>query len=688
MNGSTPPGEIHDIPGIETLSPQRQANLQAWLDLASEGDPFLEIIENGFDDPLDPGVIEAAISDSEGSNWATSGLTSGYGLPIAVAAGHPGSRHRHRPDLLQASWTLIDAVLGRLQADGYWSGPGEGDANANRFILTALLGMLHELREAPGFSERWPDWRGPVETAVELQRRAYAEGSPIQKWDYGARYGGDYANMDATYIAILGQAAVLLDRPDLAGAAHRRMALLHDTVLPGGGLHYLNDSYETPNYHRLNTWEAGQYWKVTGDPSAARLLERMAPYLPTANTYDGFHEFWHSPHWKQAWMRSYEKPGFDPLPPYMLATLARHASGDQKEALLRIFWSALSRIAPTQGITPFADKGIYARQLAYAIGDWPDAVETIDLRPPEAGLRFDANRRGFRGYADGWYYGVAKGREQRSTLVGAVATRPGADRPTRSFIRGVWAEIRPEGRKRDEVFWLSPPVPEVPGGLAWRDRTAAVSGHYDLHPGRIGARSGFDERPWKLAQSWVATPQGSVGYLRVSAEDAPGPAGLRFQTAAGPKALEALGNDRYSDAAAGGDLAIRVLRAPGEVRIGAWRDTKRKKSHGRPPYPSLQSETRLEPGAVTADYAVWFGPAGGEAPDTFRLLELPEPLIGWTAAWTDGRRVGAIHNPSGETVDGSGELDLSGITATLAGQALHDESNLRIPPGGVCLLTP
>jgi len=696
-------------------SPARRARLEAWSQLAERGDPFLQVVARAMGRTLPADRVQAWIDKNLATDnpWRFAQVL-GPLHAIATAANHPDSPVHQRGDLIDAAGRLVDTAMETMQPDGAWVGVGEGDPNANRFALVNLLSGLRYLQHIPALESRWPNWRAALERAIERQRRAYDPDSELHPTDYAARFSPHYANMDAAYIAILGVSATLLNRPDLADEAHRRMEWLHEEVLPGGGLRYLQDTDESPNYHRINTHEIALYHEVTGDPSAARLLQRMGPYLPTVLTADGDPAMWTAPWWKQTWLAQWTTGVPTPFAPSVLAILARHADGQTREPLRSLMWAALSRLDPTDAD---ADAGPFDSTLLRAIisgvDAWPDkspdrpagdavgdaagdalddapANEPVNLTPPADALHYDTNRRGLQGHHAGWYFGVTQGRSQRSTLIGAMATKPGDDAPVRGILRGVFAELTPDDPDAPQPAPLvfSKSEPETPGGLAWSENHAAVGAAYTLQPGRHGDRSDLRPTPWMLTQSWIAGPTGIVGMMRLTADDPTATGNLTWRAALGPNGIETLGEGEYRIGVMG--IQLRVLDASGEATVEPWPGYGKTKAPGVEHWPSVISRTPFRPDREPPTFAVWIGPVGAAPPDAFEHHMLEPRVHHWTASWSDGPAVGLVHNATNESRAVADHLTLSEWSnARCAGFPSprdRDRNRLTLLPGGVLML--
>jgi len=686
--------------GDRHYSPERSKRLDKWSSLAAEADPFLEAIERAYEQEVAADAVTQWIEANRGESvWLTSRMLRP--LPVlATAAAHPQSSHRGRADLINACSRLVEEVFSRMLPEGTWLEPGRGDANTNRFILVNLVQGLVMLDDLAGDEERFDSWRSDLAAAVEYQRKSYAPGSPLQEWDFGARFSPHYANMDAAYIAILGGAAKVLDRPELAVAAHRRIELLHNEVLPGGGLHYLQNMTETPSYHSLNVKEIAIYHDATVDPSAEALLRRMGAYAPTVLTADGDPEMWTSPWYKQTWMQQWRDGGPSPWPFSRLAILA-HAQppGALRDRLRSLMWASLSRVEPRLEQQQGRSLLRVPAQLALAVDHWPTGP-AVDLSPPSDALVYDLNRRGLRGHHDGWYYGVAKGRGQRSTLVGGMVTQAGETEPLKAVLRGAWVEVYPQASASEDLprrwhgvvapsprGWplrLSLDDPDVNPGLSWHGLVAAGGARYSLQPSRFGDRSDLRESPWSTTQTWLAGPFGILGRIEVEANQEALPAAAVWRIAVGPNAVTR-GDERFE--VADGSAAVRLFSAPGSGVIEPWSDIL-PKSPGVEPWPSIVAEAPLESGG-RREVFVWFGPMDADPPSDVDTLDgLTDSLVGWRAQWPDGSRLGLVYNASLQPID----FDLGSIgtwsRATMFNQSLSPEVSLSVtlPAGGVILL--
>ena len=384
-------------------SPRRQNNLQRWEALAERGDPFLLALDRHHAAlaPPDPATVASILGTAEGSPWAVANLLRRWVFSAARLWGHPDSALFGRMDWLEGLEALIDGAVERMDTAGHWVAPGEADPNANRFTLTGLLSALVDLHGQPAGAGLIDRHAAKLAAAVDFQREAYRPESALHQKDYGAGFTPRYPNMDLTFIAILGMGAKLLNRPDWAQEAHETMARVQANVLPGGGIHYLKETTEAPDYHRINTTQLRRYLEVSGDPEAALFLRRLADYLPTVLTADGVAEHWSGPSWKQDWMRAMALPELDPYAAGALAVSIHHAPESERPPLLRLFGAALSRIDPEAASPSFAELLPGLEWQAWGMGLWPFGA-SADLAPPEASLGYDNNCLGVRGQSGGW----------------------------------------------------------------------------------------------------------------------------------------------------------------------------------------------------------------------------------------------------------------------------------------------
>lgn len=158
---------------------------------------------------------------------------------------------------------------------GYHWCNAQYDCNHERFILETLLNALWRFQQANTYPLLISGWKTSVKPAVDWQ---YSNDFP------GNGNCGQYANMDAVELEIMGLAYRLWGTQSYYDRAHAYVESMADTnsLIPGGdgGLYYIWQTNDAFAYHELSVTALGSYYKLTGDSAAYNLLKQLAQYYP------------------------------------------------------------------------------------------------------------------------------------------------------------------------------------------------------------------------------------------------------------------------------------------------------------------------------------------------------------------------------------------------------------------------
>ena len=167
-----------------------ERNRSRWLELAETGNPFQILLNRQFEPELAPFQAPAEVTNA----WNYRSMADRLAA-IAFVAAEGQTPLRGRKDLVAHAVAKMDWMLDQVSPEGWWwrQGPQVGDPNVNRFTLGPLLDAVRSLRRLAEGQAAWSRWRGPLERAIDLQRRAYRGEHPL---DWGGPAAGIYAKND------------------------------------------------------------------------------------------------------------------------------------------------------------------------------------------------------------------------------------------------------------------------------------------------------------------------------------------------------------------------------------------------------------------------------------------------------------------------------------------------------------
>jgi hypothetical protein len=200
---------------------------------------------------------------------------------------------------------LIYLLGAQTNGRWWWSGSGrEGDPNADRFILAALIDTIKELKEAGWFTSETQGWLNTIKPAVDFQRAQYGNKTT---YDWSTMLAKEYPNMDAAYALIMGVAGGLYNNPDYTTSGQQFMDAIYGNVQSGGAIRYIGGTSPLNtlgNTNAVNSYTVvvigyvSRYWTITQDTTARDVLVAMAPYFPKSLIAPGVAENSSAPWWK------------------------------------------------------------------------------------------------------------------------------------------------------------------------------------------------------------------------------------------------------------------------------------------------------------------------------------------------------------------------------------------------------
>ncbi|MBC8012076.1 MAG: hypothetical protein H7067_18485 [Burkholderiales bacterium] len=184
--------------------------------------------------------------------------------------------------VLDNTFVHLDPVMRR------WWWPGapnrtQGDPNIDRFILLSLGDILLHAETANLFPTKRADWLARLQLAIEFQLENYGANSAL---DWSTAAAGEYANMDAACVLLLGLGAKLYPARAAAylACADSLLASLARRVTPDGSTRYWFRSNEVVHYYNYVVMWVSRFDALhptrTNDDNL--LLERASRYLPLA----------------------------------------------------------------------------------------------------------------------------------------------------------------------------------------------------------------------------------------------------------------------------------------------------------------------------------------------------------------------------------------------------------------------
>lgn len=193
------------------------------------------------------------------------------------------------------------------ETNGRWWWPEsgrEGDPNADRFILAAVMDAIKKLDDAGLFASDIPGWLATLRPAVDFQRAQYGNKTAS---DWSTKLAGEYPNMDAAYALIMGNAGLLYDNTEYAASGLQFIDAIHANVQNNGAVRYVGGpsplnfigyTNAVNVYTTVVIRYVSRYWALTADPTAHDILVSMAPYFPRALIAPGVTENSSAPWWK------------------------------------------------------------------------------------------------------------------------------------------------------------------------------------------------------------------------------------------------------------------------------------------------------------------------------------------------------------------------------------------------------
>lgn len=627
---------------------QYRTNRQSWINLSRRGNPLLLLNAQRYAKPQ-PGFVPPTDITS---SWTYYGVANEL-ASIAYAAGDPRSPLRGRADLVNYCLGCVNWLLSQADPQGAWWSPQRGlagDPNVNRFVLAPLLDAVRWIRMTPAGKSAWKKWNEPLARTIELQRQAYRG---KVNFDGGARAGGHYPNQDASFALILALSADLYGRADDSQWATQMIQSISRQLLPGGGIGYIGQENEAPQYHTLNLLYLARYIELTGDETAKNLLRQTAGYWPLVCSAEGQAEYWSAPWWKQDQWR------IEPIDSYIISAGATEDPSNQW-----LMWRLLERNKPVdQQIA-----GIYAAPF------WPGTAG--GQAPPNKYTTLDGNMRGARGRDDHWYYGVLQGRGLRNNFSGGMFTSSmGA--PLAAAFGGAQIHVL-QPSLDDRGLWLSQAQDKT--SLAVQpDGAMAVSACYSLQPTQVNnwPTPKTPDSPWRVIQSWRAAADGITGMILLQAAPSATGTAVIGRLSFGPGRLQPIADNTWQL----NGLKVKLFDHFGTPDIK--------------PDPYHKDWCILEfrqdlPAVKPGDrvfYSVWVGPQSATPPAY--IEPLPKDM-GWVAQSNGKPAYGILLNPTSQSADDIALLEGTRAWIGETGQPiqapLDGQFKLTLPPWQCALL--
>jgi hypothetical protein len=552
------------------------------------------------------------------SSWQFAGLTS-RALAAAWAASWDESPRKGDGALIAHASALIDFCLSK-QVDGSWFYSQKwqsGDPNSDRFALGPLMDAIWWLRKLPQGEAKWAEWETPLRALVDFQYENWGKRANHAWGESATRY----PNQDVFHLYEMALAYRWWQDEKYQKSLDETLAGLEAHLLPEGGLDYIGPETEIPCYHDLNVLWIARYYELTQDARAKSLLERTAPYYPSAYSNEGRPEYYTDCWWKHYWSDGAA------CGPEIVAGL----TGDGRNK-----WLA-DRLLERLG--PGADyKAIYAGMF------YRDDVEPEPLA--DKYVRLDRNIGGPRGRYGDWYFAGTVGGGARDTFVGAMICRPDRPEPLDSALLAANTEVAlgGEGARDRTHLYISGPD-DITSVVIGKDM-AALGARYS--PRRPYINSVPDPEvpptPWQATQVWLLSRYGLVGLVELEATEPQTVPYLGGEIRLGPEQRAKATSD--PNVFACGDLRVHLLeRNFASVTV----------EPARPGY--AQSSTRhsavilrtagesfaARPGEPVR-YAAFIAPAEAEEVASFVRLESPG-LWGFSAQLA-GKPVAVAFNPT------------------------------------------
>ena len=312
------------------------------------------------------------------------------------------------------------------------------------------------------------------------------------------------------------------------------LAGLEAHLLPEGGLNYIGPETEIPCYHDLNVLWIARYYELTQDTRAKALLERTAPYYPSAYSNEGRPEYYTDCWWKHYWSDGAARG------PEIVAGL----TGDGRNK-----WLA-DRLLERLG--PGADHGAIYAGMFYRNDVKPEPLA-------DAYVRLDRNIGGPRGRYGSWYFAGTVGGGARDTFVGAMICRPDRPEPLDSALLAANIEVGlgAEGARDRTHLYIS--GPDDLTAVAIGGDVAALGARYSPRKPYINSVPNPDvpPTPWQATQVWLLSREGLVGLVELEATEEQTVPYLGGEIRLGPDQRARATND--AQAFACGDLRVRLL---------------------------------------------------------------------------------------------------------------------------------
>jgi len=654
-----------------------ETSLEAWLarerrervaKLKAQGNPYyLSVLESLKNVKAEPGLPQEITS-----SWQFSGLAC-QALSAAWAAGWDESPRRGDATLIAHASALIDFCLSK-QVDGSWfySQKWEsGDPNSDRFALGPLMDAIWWLRKLPEGEAKWAEWvkwaewEAPLRELVDFQYENWGKRAN-QAWGQSATR---YPNQDVFHLYEMALAYRWWHDAKYQGSVGETLAGLEAHLLPEGGLNYIGPETEIPCYHDLNVLWIARYYELTQDARAKSLLERTAPYYPSACSNEGRPEYYTDCWWKHYWADGAA------CGPEIVAGL----TGDGRNK-----WLA-DRLLERLG--PGADyKAIYAGMFYRA-----------DVKPEPLAddyVRLDRNIGGPRGRYGNWYFAGTVGGGARDTFVGAMICRPDRPEPLDSALLAANIEVGLGGGGARDRTHLYISGPDDVTSVAIGKDMAALGARYSPRKPYINSVPNPDvpRTPWQATQVWLLSREGLVGLVELEATEEQTVPYLGGEIRLGPEQRAKATDDPRAFVC--GDLGVRLLESDfSTVTVQPARPGYAQSStrHSAVVLRTAGESFTARPGEPVR-YAAVVAPTSAAAATDFHRLDAPG-LWGFTVE-LGGRRFAVAFNPSDrpQTL----RLDWPSAAATAqageAGPARLEARNgaldLRLRPAEVLLITP
>jgi len=184
-----------------------------------------------------------------------------------------------------------ESVLAMQRKDGYWEYPNR-EWRGRIATVEGCFGALGLLESyARTGEERFlagaVRWYRFMTTAIGFRRQPGATGLAIHYFAHGSGVGGGVPNNSTLALWMLARLSEFAESPSLPAEAGSMLAWLESVQRTDGELPYSVESKDRPGkphflcfqYNAFEFMDLVQFYRITGDPRARSIMERLAQYL-------------------------------------------------------------------------------------------------------------------------------------------------------------------------------------------------------------------------------------------------------------------------------------------------------------------------------------------------------------------------------------------------------------------------